>query len=64
MEERASYLSEKPQRPGKTFIGGYIESDAAQRLRHACDAEGITMIELLERMAQRITVDFAPVSNE
>jgi hypothetical protein len=61
MEERAEYLLNSPKRPGKIFVGGYIDSGAAQRLRLACDAEGITMIELLERMSERVKVDFAPL---
>ena len=61
MESRAEYLTTPTGRPGKIFVGGYIDSAAANRLRKACDVENITMIDLLERMAERVTVDFAPL---
>jgi hypothetical protein len=60
MEERIEYAGQSTGRRGKTFIGGYIDNIAAERLRKACELNDCTMIDLLERMAWSVTADFVP----
>ena len=56
MEERAAYLG----RPGKRFVGGYLDVAAAERLRKAADLKDMSMTDLLEWMATRLDATFVP----
>lgn len=47
-------------RRGKTFVGGYIETVAADRLRRACELNDCTMVDLLELMASKVVATFEP----
>lgn len=56
MEERASYLRSTP-RPGRTFVGGYISTQAAERLRKAAELNDMNMTELLEWLAGQLRAE-------
>lgn len=58
MEERASYMA--GNRPGKTFVGGWLSVEAAERLRKAADLNEMNMTELLEWLADRVTATLEP----
>ena len=58
MEERAEYYASG--RPGKRFVGGYLDVAAAERLRKAADLKDMSMTDLLEWLATRLDATFVP----